>query len=113
MSKSTCVRGSWCWTATAMLAQQLRHSTCWGSHLCSHALGSSGGRACLWGLHGLPLGNIMGFVLLVLGVRCQTGLLQTLEIKQNAEMNVPSLKKLIWRGFCWFLQGKFYNYLCS
>ena len=54
-----------------------------GSHLRSHAFCSSGRGTGFRGLHRLPLGNIMGFVLLVLCVCGQVWLLQTLEIKHN------------------------------
>ena len=60
-----------------------------GSHLGPHALGSAGGRACLQGWHRLPLGDVVGLVLLVLRVCGQVWLLQTLETKHNRSDEFP------------------------
>ena len=47
----------------------------WGSHLSPHALGAAGDAAGLLGLDRLPLGQVVGRVLLVLCVVGQGGLL--------------------------------------
>lgn len=60
------------------------------AHLGRQALGAAGGRAALRRRHRLPLGDIVGLVLLVLRVTAQIWLLQTLKRQFDYFISAPT-----------------------